>query len=263
MEMLTSSHVCICHTKPFEPALAGAVIFQTAPRKAVKLEVMKFKATDNSNLRSGPRVDSPKVGSIPAGTIVEGDAYTWKVVTLPDGMKGYCAATYLQGVEGTDSIGGWHRPVPQEYFVLSQTYLNEDRTLYPKFGHHTGVDYGGHGKTGIPLFALADGEIIYRDVASSAWGAALGNHAAIYVPAVDKSFLYCHMAEAPHALGQVKSGEQIGIMGNTGKSAGGAIHLHLEGFHGRFAIAWRSFASLDDIKKKTFDADQFLRARLV
>lgn len=261
--MLISFHVCTCHTKLFEPALVGAVISQTALRKAVKLEVMKFKATDNINLRSGPSVDSPKVGSITAGTIVESDAYAWKAVTLPDGTKGYCAANYLQGVEEGEFAGGWHTPLPQEYFVPSQTYLKEDWDLYPKFGHHTGVDYGGHGKRGIPLFALADGEIIYRDVASSAWGAALGNHAAIYVPSVDRSFLYCHMSEAPHALGQVQSGEQIGVMGNTGKSAGGAIHLHLEGFHGRFAILWRSFVSLDDIKKKTFDADQFLRARSV
>ena len=63
-------------------------------------------------------------------------------------------------------------------------------------------------------------------------------------------------------LGGVQSGNQIGIMGNTGKSAGGAIHLHLEGFYGRFSIAWRAFTSLDDIKKKTFDANQFIRSHL-
>ncbi len=153
-------------------------------------------------------------------------------------------------------------PVPKEYFALSQTYLNEDWTLYPKFGHHTGVDYGGHGKTGIPLFACADGEIVYRDLASSAWGAQLGNHAALYVPPLDRSFLYCHMASEPHALGPVGAGEQIGIMGNTGTSAAGAIHLHLEGFYGRFMIAERTFISLEDIKKKTFDADAFIRSKL-
>ena len=70
------------------------------------------------------------------------------------------------------------------------------------------------------------------------------------------------MAAESHALGQVVTGAQIGVMGNTGKSAGGALHLHLEGFHGRFVISWRSFTSFDDIKTKTFDADIFIRARL-
>ena len=158
----------------------------------------------------------------------------------------------------------WHIPTLQDHFAVpSQPYLQEDWELYGKFGHHTGVDYGGCRKTGLPLFACADGEIIYREIADSAWGKFLGNHAVIYVPRVDKSFLYCHMEIEPRALGPVKAGEQIGIMGNTGKSAGGAIHLHLEGFHGCFEIAWRSFKSLDDIRIKTFDADAFIRSRLV
>ncbi len=160
--------------------------------------------------------------------------------------------------------GKWHIPTHQDHFATpSQPYLQEDWKLYGKFGHHTGVDYGGQRKTGLPLFACADGEIIYREIADSAWGKFLGNHAVIYVPSVDKSFLYCHMEIEPRALGPVRAGEQIGIMGNTGKSAGGAIHLHLEGFHGRFEIIWRSFQSLDDIKAKTFDTDSFIRSRLV
>ncbi len=220
---------------------------------------MKFKATDNLNLRSGPSVTSPAIGQIPAGTIVESDEYTWKAVTLPDGKKGFCAAAYLQAVPEPPPMQ-WSRPMPAAKFVVTQTYLKQDWTLYPKFGHHTGVDYGAQGQTGIPLFACADGEIVYREVANSTWGASLGNHAALYVPSVDKSFLYCHMAAAPHALGMVKSGDQIGIMGQTGLSAG--IHLHLEGFHGRFNIAQRTFASLNDIKQKTFDADLFIRPRV-
>ncbi|MEK9207323.1 MAG: peptidoglycan-binding protein [Patescibacteria group bacterium] len=157
----------------------------------------------------------------------------------------------------------WRTPVSKEYFTLSQGYLNEDWEIYKRFGHHPGVDYGGRRKTGIPLFACADGEIIYREVATSVWGASLGNHLALYVPAVDKTFLYCHLEKEPCQLGPIKAGDQIGIMGNTGISAGKAIHLHLEGFHGRFVIAWRTFLSIDDIKTKTFDADKFIRSYLV
>lgn len=157
----------------------------------------------------------------------------------------------------------WHIPTEEDHFEIPfQSYLKKDLDLYRKFGHHTGVDYGGRKKTGLPLFACADGEIIYREVAGSSWGKFLGNHVAIYVSSVDKSFLYCHMESLPPEHGPVKAGEQIGVMGNTGQSANNAIHLHLEGFHGRFQIALRSFKSLADIKTKTFDADAFIRSRI-
>lgn len=158
----------------------------------------------------------------------------------------------------------WHLPTPKEFFIVTQAYLAEDWQLYPKFGHHTGVDYGGHETPpagGVPLFAVAAGEIIYSDTASSAWGQVLGNHLALYVPAAKCSFLYCHLEDAPHGLGKVKGGEQIGTMGDTGESTG--THLHLEGWHGRFDISNREFASLDDIKKKTFDADHYLRRKIL
>lgn len=152
----------------------------------------------------------------------------------------------------------WQLPVPKEYFAVSQNYLNHDPSLYPKFGYHTGVDYGGRRKTGIPLFACAKGEIIFKEPSNSPWGVYFGNHMALYVPEVDKTFLYCHLARAGHQLGHVEAGVQIGIMGNTGKSAGNAIHLHLQGYHGRFKPTWRKFQSLDDIKAKTFDAHQMI-----
>jgi len=223
---------------------------------------MKFKATDNLNLRSGPSINDSILGKILVGTVVESDENIWKKIKLPDGKEGYCSASYLEPVEEQSNSSCWCSPVPKDCFILSQAYLNEDWGLYPKFGRHTGVDYGGHSQSGIPLFACADGEIIYRETFNSAWGVSLGNHAVIYIPSEDKSFLYCHMSTEPPVLGSIKSGDQIGIMGNTGKSAGGAIHLHLEGFYERFKIEERSFLSLEDIKKKTFDADAFIRSKL-
>ena len=224
---------------------------------------MKYKTTAVLNVRSEPKISPTNiVAQIPIATMVDASDTMnsmWKFVTLQDGRTGYCASTYLEKIQGAEA---WHAPVPLQRFKPTQPYLNEDWTLYPQFGHHTGVDYGGAGQTGIPLFACADGEMVYRDIASSPWGTFLGNHAALFIPSVNKSFLYCHMAAEPHALGMVTSGDQIGIMGNTGKSAAGAIHLHLEGFYGRFKIAWRTFISLDDIKKKTFDADQCVRMNL-
>jgi len=157
-----------------------------------------------------------------------------------------------------ESSSAWHLPIPKEYFVVSQHYLNYDPSLYPKFGYHTGVDYGGRRQTGIPLLACADGEIIFREASSSPWGIYLGNHVALYVPEVDKTFLYCHLARSGHQLGSVEVGTQIGIMGNTGKSSGNAIHLHLQGYHARFNPSWRKFISLEDIKARTFDAHDLI-----
>lgn len=158
----------------------------------------------------------------------------------------------------------WHVPTSEKHFVTpSQPYLQEDWTLYERFGLHTGVDYGGLRQPGLPIFACADGEIVYSAPVSSPWGVFLGNHLALYVPSEDKSFLYCHLAEQSEVSGSVKAGQLIGVMGSTGKSAGGAIHLHLEGFHGRFDIRLRSFKSREDIKAKTFDADELIRSRLV
>ena len=61
--------------------------------------------------------------------------------------------------------------------------------------------------------------------------------------------IIAQLAKVPHALGAVASGEQSGEMGNTGKSAGGAINLHPEGFHGRFQVSLRTFTSLTEIKR--------------
>lgn len=156
----------------------------------------------------------------------------------------------------------WHAPVPKRCFVVTQEYLNKDWSLYTKFGRHPGVDYGAGGRSDIPLYACADGEIIHRGVVKSRWGRVLGNHLALYVPSENVSFLYCHLADTPRALGVVTSGEKIGIMGNTGKVLDGAIHLHLEAFYGRFDIKNRDFKSLADEKAKTFNADAFLREKL-
>lgn len=50
-------------------------------------------------------------------------------------------------------------------------------------------------------------------------------------------------------------------MGSTGESTG--VHLHLEGWHDKFEISQREFASFDDMKEKTFDADAFLRKKII
>lgn len=136
---------------------------------------------------------------------------------------------------------------------ITQKFLNPDSVLYPKTGVHPGVDYGGGGD----LLAVATGVITYSEVADSPWGKWLGNHFALYVPELDKSFLYCHSAVPPPALGPVSRGTKLGVMGQTGFAKG--IHLHFEGYYGKFNINVRAaWASKLDILKSSFDADHFI-----
>lgn len=151
---------------------------------------MKFKATDNINLRSGPSVDSSKIGGIPAGTIVESDEYAWKAVTLPDGTKGYCAATYLELVENAPAISPakskWHAPIRADKFIVTQKFLTPDAENYPITGVHPGTDYGTQGEDNVPLFFCADGEVIETGANHKYFG----NYFFYYVSEVDRTFVY-------------------------------------------------------------------------
>jgi murein DD-endopeptidase MepM/ murein hydrolase activator NlpD len=85
---------------------------------------------------------------------------------------------------------------------------------------HHGMDFTA--KTGTPIYATGDGKIIRADRKSSGYG----NHVRIdhgygYVT------LYAHMSKMNVKIGQeVKRGDVIGYVGNTGKSFG--PHCHYE-----------------------------------
>lgn len=217
---------------------------------------MKFKATDNINLRSGPSVNSPKIGSIPAGSIIESDDHTWKAVTLSDGTKGYCAATYLVTVQETVKAK-WFIPIRKDKFVLTQKFLEYDSVTYTITKHHPGVDYGTQGEDNVPLYFCADGEII-----ESGFHPQFGNFFFLYVPEVNKTFVYFHLCNTPPIKGQYKGGVQAGIAGKTGKSKG--IHLHLECMKGKKTSTDRAslYTSKDALVAAAEDADAFIRARL-
>ncbi len=213
---------------------------------------MKFKATDIINLRSGPSIASPKIGSIPAGTVVESDEYVWKAVTLPNDTKGFCAASYLEPLKSK-----WFAPIRADKFKVFQKFLQPDADTYPKTGHHPGVDYSTKQENGVPLYFCADGEVI-----ESGSHAQFGNYFFFYVPEVDRTFVYFHLRDAAPIKGQYKGGAQCGITGTTGKSTG--IHLHLECMKGRKTSANRSslYISKEALMAAAEDADAFIRSRL-
>jgi len=85
---------------------------------------------------------------------------------------------------------------------------------------HQGMDFTA--PTGTPIYATGDGKVIRADNKSSGYG----NHIRI-----DHGYgyitLYAHMSEYKVRAGQqVKRGDIIGLVGNTGKSKG--PHLHYE-----------------------------------
>ena len=93
----------------------------------------------------------------------------------------------------------------------------------PVFGGdrmHTGVDFST--KRGTPIYATGDG-VVY-DVDRNAWGYGT-------MVTIDHGFgymtRYAHLQKALVRRGQqVKRGQCIGLIGNTGKTTG--VHLHYE-----------------------------------
>ena len=85
--------------------------------------------------------------------------------------------------------------------------------------YHSGVDISGNSKD--PIYAAADGI-----VSEASYDSAYGNHV-IIKHASGVSTLYGHMKKYLVKKGQlVKQGDQIGLLGSTGRSTG--PHLHYE-----------------------------------
>lgn len=213
---------------------------------------MKFRATDDLNVRQQPAPTAAIVTTIPKGTVVDGDAATpWKSVTLVDGRKGFCSAQYLQ------PAGAWSRPIRADKFKITQAFLAPDAVTYPRTGHHPGVDYGTQGEDGVQLYYVADGEVIESGV-----HAQFGNYFFFYVPEVDRTFVYFHLKGSAPAKGQKFAAQVAGICGTTGLSYG--IHLHLECMKGKKTSSDRAalYTSFEALKAAAEDADVLIRSKL-
>lgn len=91
---------------------------------------------------------------------------------------------------------------------------------------HYGIDIGAGGRTNVPIVSVADGVVSYVGPLST-----YGNIVRVQHEINGEKFetLYAHLASMNVRNGQtVKKGQQIAIMGNTGRSYG--THLHFE-FH--------------------------------
>ncbi|MBM7541542.1 murein hydrolase activator EnvC family protein [Amphibacillus cookii] len=94
-------------------------------------------------------------------------------------------------------------------------------------GFHNGIDIAN--EEGTPIYAAASGR-----VTRSAYSQSYGNVIYIYHPDINMSTVYAHLHTLGVSLGQtVSQGQQIGTMGNTGRSFGD--HLHFEVHNGQWS----------------------------
>lgn len=99
---------------------------------------------------------------------------------------------------------------------------------YGQFGFdgHEGVDL-------IPIdsdwnmYAIEDGTVI-RDYDDPRTGGAYGNYCLIWNDKNRRGWWYCHMSKNSVYPGQeIKRGDQVGVMGDTGNTSGAHLHLGL------------------------------------
>lgn len=98
-----------------------------------------------------------------------------------------------------------------------------------KYGYHTGQDHSTHGEIGKPCVAVSAGEVVESSDTGGTWGPSYG--AIVVVEAkVDRTIYrygYAHLSKRLLEVGaKVRSGQKVGLSGNTGNSSG--PHLHFE-----------------------------------
>lgn len=109
------------------------------------------------------------------------------------------------------------RPLAFHWEEVSQPYGIANPRFYPRTGHHVGTDF--RTPIGTVIFAPADGEVTRKGFIAQSLGHwceyKVGNH----------YLVFAHL-QHPALLGKRKSGDVIGLTGNSGMSTG--PHLHLE-----------------------------------
>lgn len=110
-------------------------------------------------------------------------------------------------------------PINIKDFTMSSGYGVRRDPVYGSTKFHAGLDFAA--KTGTPVFATADGEVVVAERKSGYGNCVDINHGYNYLTR------YAHLSKIIAKAGtKVKRGELIGLVGSTGKSTG--PHLHYE-----------------------------------
>jgi len=121
--------------------------------------------------------------------------------------------TPFSGSNFADVIENW------KVHVTSEFGWRED-PITKKTSYHSGIDIGV--ATGTPIYAAADGTVLYTKKLSTGYGwHVVINHGG------KVTTLYAHCSKIFVSDGQsVKKGDKIATVGSTGRSTG--PHLHME-----------------------------------
>ena len=120
------------------------------------------------------------------------------------------------GGNSKPSSKGYIRPISSKYPITTGLYYSSGK-------YHGAVDFSGAGISGQPVYAVADGIVMF-----AGWGGAdsYGNY--VKIKHFDGTYtLYAHASSLAVSYGQqVKQGQTIMYVGSTGNSTG--PHLHFE-----------------------------------
>ncbi len=118
------------------------------------------------------------------------------------------------------------QPVPQKYMKhIASGYGTRIDPIYGTARFHAGMDFSAN--IGTPVYATGDGTVIHADWKQGYGKCIIVDHGYGY------QSLYAHLNGYKVRPGQkVTRGEQIGEVGNTGKSTGPHLHyeVHVKGF---------------------------------
>jgi murein DD-endopeptidase MepM/ murein hydrolase activator NlpD len=173
-------------------------------------EIGKFNGLElDSKLAAGDKIIVPGAElSLPAASTKSSG--TKSNSKLP--IVAYGATRLLPGNDGPDLGGYFRRPV--------------DGCTRTQGAHgKNGVDIGC--PVGTPIYAAASGTVLIAK--TTGWNGGFGMYVVINHPNGTQT-LYGHMSKVIVSPGQaVSKGEQIGLMGSTGRSTGSHVHFEVHG----------------------------------
>lgn len=180
------------------------------------------------------------------------------ITTTPERQETHLATLIMETPDLTEassresSPAAWRPPVypvpwipsPQDHFYFVNPIAAQDIDgVHSNYGYgdvffdnvvHTGIDIPGD--IGTPVRAAGDGRVIYagygvyrggNDIYDDPYGKAVVIKHDFSYQGEDLYTLYAHLNEITTQIGaRVKAGDEIGLMGSTGKTTG--PHLHFE-----------------------------------